>query len=193
MLALKQALQTESTYPATDHIVTILTSDATPLHMKKNQVLIDYDEVCKDMFLVKSGCIRGTIINHEGQERTVGFGMCGSLIYSAQCFIGGMPSIYRYLACCPTEMLRISKNDFDKKIDEDHEFCRWTMGALALQIYYTEMRNENLNGDASHKYRWLLKNRPELLKMVSDKIIASYLNITEVHLSRIKRDILQNP
>ena len=192
MQILQEALQDESIYPATDHIGDIFVSVSNNLHLKKNQVLIDYDEVCKDIFVVKSGCIRGTIINPEGQERTVGFGMCGSLIYSAQCFIGRTPSIYRYLACCPTEVLCISKKDFDRLIDEDHEFCRWIMGAIALQIYYTEMRNENLNGDAAHKYRWLSKKRPELLKMVSDKIIASYLNITEVHLSRIKKELLHS-
>lgn len=182
----KQALAEESTYKATEPIVDYITS-AEVVKLRKNEELIGYNQVCADVFFVKSGCLQGQVINEDGRERTVGFGLCGSMIYSAHCYTGGKGSVYRFAACCPSEVFRLPKAEFERKLSADLEFCRWILGAMELRVFFTELRNENLNGDASFKYNWLRKNRPEILQLVPDKVIASYLNITEVHLSRIKK------
>ena len=187
----KDALQEESTYPATENIYNFIINAGKRIVLKKNDVLIGYDEINSDVYFILDGIIRGTIINGDGIERTVGFGLCGTMIYSAQCYSIGQPSITCFSACCPTTLLRIRKSEFDKHIAEDHEFCRWILGMFSLTIHYKEMRNEGLNGDALFKYKWLNEKRPEIIRNVSDKIIASYLNITEVHLSRIKNKILK--
>lgn len=187
----RNALQEESTYPATENIYNYIISAGKRITLKKNDVLIGYDEINADIYFILDGIIRGTIINGDGIERTVGFGLCGTMIYSAQCYSVGNPSIYQFQACCDTVVIRIKKPEFDRHIAEDHEFCKWVLGSFSLAICYKELRNEGLNGDALFKYKWLQEKRPEIINLVSDKIIASYLNITEVHLSRIKSKILK--
>ncbi len=184
------ALREESAYPATENIIRTIYEASTVVKLKKKEVLIDSGQICRDIFFVTEGCIRGTIMNSDGSECTVGFGLCGSMIHSAICFTDNLPSFYKFQACCPTELLRIKKADCDELILRNHEFCRWLMGAFELRILFSEMRNENLNGNATIRYKNLIKIRPEIFNLVPDKMTASYLNISEVHLSRIKKKVL---
>jgi hypothetical protein len=46
-----------------------------------------------------------------------------------------------------------------------------------------------LNGTATERFEALLKNRPEILKNVSSKVIASYIGVTPTSLSRLKREL----
>jgi hypothetical protein len=48
-------------------------------------------------------------------------------------------------------------------------------------LYSIRMRS------AAERYDWLMNNYPELILRVPAKFIASYLDITEVTLSKIKR------
>lgn len=187
----REALQDESIYPATDAIYDWIVDTAEVIQLKKNKVLIDYDEIEDSVFFILDGIMRGTIINRDGVERTLGFGEAGTLIYSSQCYTLGRPSLKRYISCTPATVLKIPKNVFNAHIDEDHEFCRWIMGALSLAVCYRDLRHEGLNGDALYKYKFIEEHRPAIIQHVSNKVLASYLNITEVHLSRIKKQMLK--
>ena len=186
------ALKDESIWPVTDNIFNFIISHGEKIKYKKNDVIIDYNSVEPDIYCILEGIVRGDIINEGGVERTIGFGLCGTIIYSSQCYTLLKPSIIQYTACCPCTILRIKKTTFDAFLSENHEFCKWFLGSLLLTVCFRDLRNEGMNGDALYKYKWLRENRPEILQVVPDKVIASYLNITEVHLSRIKNKILKD-
>lgn len=57
--------------------------------------------------------------------------------------------------------------------------------------YYNELKGKIMNGDARWRYEWLEKCRPELYDAVPLKAIASYLKMTEVHVSRVRKKILK--
>ena len=46
-----------------------------------------------------------------------------------------------------------------------------------------------IQGPAKERYESILKNRPEIIKNVSLKIIASYLGITPQYLSKLRRNM----
>lgn len=186
----KDALQQESVYPATSAIYDFIVNSGDVVNLAKKEIFIDYGAVDDSIYFVLDGLIRGSIINKDGVERTTGFGEVGSLIFSSQCYVFGKPSLICYCACCATKLIRIPKTVLDRHIEENHEFCRWFMGALQLAVCFRDLRHESLNGDALQKYKFIKEHRPEILKHVSNRILASYLNITEVHLSRIKRQLL---
>ncbi len=61
-----------------------------------------------------------------------------------------------------------------------------------LEHYMTLMRNriETLTFKSKlSAYQVLLNEYPDIEQMVSQKIIASYLDISAVHLSRLKADV----
>lgn len=186
----RDALQEESMYPTSENIYNYIIS-GEQIKLKKNEILIDYNTINPDIYFILDGILRGSIINPDGSERTYGFGVCGTMIYSLQCYVSNQPSILCLSSCSPSTLIQIKKEDFDRHINEDHEFCRWTMGHFSKSLSYKELRSEGLNGDALYKYKWLMEKRPEIIESVPDKIIASYLNITEVHLSRTKQKLLE--
>lgn len=187
----KRELRGESPYPVTDAICDFILTAGRRVELKKNDILIARGQVDTSVYYILDGVLRGSVVNSQGVERTVGFGLCGTMIYSAQCSILGEPSIYQFQACSPVSLVRIGNETFRRHIDEDHEFCRWVMGTFALTICYRERGNEGLNNDALAKYKWLMENRPEIIEMVTDKVLASYLQISDVHLSRIKSRLLR--
>ena len=65
------------------------------------------------------------------------------------------------------------------------------MEANQNQLYHAELKNRLISGDAKERLRQLIEGWPEIILKVSSKHLASYLGITEVHLSRIKSEILK--
>ena len=188
----KEELKRESVYPATPEIFNWIINSGELIELKKNEILIDYDVIDDSIYCICDGIIRGTNINKLGVERTTGFASCGTLLFASQCFTLRRPSNICFSACCRTVVLKIPKSVLDAHIDEDHLFCRWFMGVLSIAVCYRDMRDDGHNGDALEKYKWMYENRPEIINHVSNKIIASYLNISEVHLSRIRKQILKD-
>ena len=74
---------------------------------------------------------------------------------------------------------------------ESSEFCRWVAGVFTRRCCYGELKDKVMSGDAKWRYEWLERCRPELFENVPLKAIASYLKMTEVHVSRIRKKILQ--
>ena len=46
-----------------------------------------------------------------------------------------------------------------------------------------------IHGLALERYKSVLENRPELIESVTNKVLASYLDITPQHLCRLKKQI----
>lgn len=75
------------------------------------------------------------------------------------------------------------ENLFRKNI----EIANWGRSFLGKEIMKVENRLiEYQFANASERYEALMKNKPKLLQRVPLGIIASYLGITQVSLSRIR-------
>ena len=51
------------------------------------------------------------------------------------------------------------------------------------------MKRDLFTGNARERYLALMRNRPEIVKSVSQRILASYLGITPQYLSNIRKEI----
>lgn len=187
----RNALAEESDFPLTDHIFGLITDNADTLVFHKGEAVVDLGRYDPDIYIIRSGIVRGYMLE-QGVETNVYFGMEGTLVASMQSFSTGTPSIIRIEACCHTEMLRIRKNRFDSLMSESNEFCRWVAGVFMRQSCYAELKAKVMNGDARWQYEWLEKCRPELFDNVPLKAIASYLKMTQVHVSRIRKRITRS-
>lgn len=73
--------------------------------------------------------------------------------------------------------------DFDDLIKTNHEFAQWVLCYAQCQLYHFEKKTLLINGDASERFKGMLRNRPEIFEKVPKKTIASYLGITQQYLS----------
>ena len=72
-------------------------------------------------------------------------------------------------------------------VDESHEFAKWSLHIAQEELFYQERKNMVINGNAKERFDAMIKNRPEIMRHVQQKIIASYLGITPQYLCRLKR------
>ncbi len=167
-----------------------LFSYSTVRTLKRKEAMIDAGEFDPDVYFVKSGLIRGTFMD-KTSERTAGFALPGTLLISFHCFYAQEASYYRFEACVPSQVVRIPSAVFRMMIEKHHEFAIWVMEANQNQLYHAELKNRLISGGAKERLRSLIEGWPEIILKVSSKHLASYLGITEVHLSRIKSEILR--
>lgn len=188
MTDFKTVLGEESDFPMSDRIYNTITENAELLTFRKGETLVDIGSIDPDIYIIKQGIVRGYMVN-DGVEMNIYFGMDGTLITSMQGYSLSRPSIICIEVCCPTTVLRIRKAVFDRLMDESNEFCRWVCGVFTRRSCFDELKAKVMNGNAKWRYEWLEKCRPELFDNVPLKAIASYLKMTEVHVSRIRKEI----
>lgn len=220
---LKKLIALETTKVLSPELMDELVRPGKILQLETYEAMIDAGVYDPNIYIVKKGLIRGTHLD-KNIEKTSGFALPGTILFSFHCYYGGSPSYYRFEACCPTEVVRIPKEHLEKMLRESHEFALWLMSVHQNQLYYNECKNQMLSGDAKSRLLHLTKHisgkaQPEeegcgtaspdyeyvhslrvktmlytrwneIFRLVPSKIIASYLGITEQHLSKIKKELL---
>lgn len=154
----------------------------------KGELLISTGEICPDLYIIKSGVVKG-YLNVQSNEQIIYFGLSGTVVTSMHSFSRMQPSVINIEACSKVTVHRITYSSFQKLMDSSTEFCRWICGIFSRRCYFQELKSTIMSGDSKWRYEWIKKCRPELLNNVSQKSIASYLGITEVHLSRIRKNV----
>lgn len=183
---LRELLPKESTNPISDELIDRI-AEIGEIEMFPGMTPIIPEGKCvSDIFILIEGVMRSW--HWDGDiERTDFFGMAGTVCISFHSYLFKYPSPYSIETCCPARLLRIKKQDFDNLLRESNEFALWVIGNLQCQLYFFEMGRNVIKGSAAERYRSLCKNRPEILRLVPLKIIATYLGITPTYLSQLRR------
>jgi CRP-like cAMP-binding protein len=157
---------------------------------KRNEMILNSDEIPKFSIFVLSGCLRQFIINEKGEE---------SIIYFAEerHFIGDLAalrtktkSIYNFQAIEECELLTISANNWELA---NIKFPWWANAFISgyqnwvIKLQQQMVDLQSLTGE--ERYSNLLKAKPKLFQRVPQHYIASYLGITPERLSRIRKKI----
>lgn len=186
---LKKLLALECNYRLSDRIMDDFLASMKREEIRRGASLISTGSVNPDIYILKDGIFSYNYFNGT-DERCWGFALPGTMMYSNHSYYFGKPAFYDIQACCDSTVLHCSKNVFDSLIASSHEFARWALSMAQCQLYYIDMKNSVINGDASERFLSLVKNRPEILEKVPMKTIASYLGITQQYLSYLKKNIL---
>lgn len=184
---IRTLLNAECSYRMKDETMDRFLGLMTELKLKRNQNLIPCGKCDPDVYIVRKGIISASCFDGS-KERTHGFALPGSMIVSHYSFYGNEPSFSKFFACCPSSVVRVGKADFDKLVEESHDFAKWVMTMYMLELLYIEKKRQVVNGDAKEKFASLIINRPEIIENVTSRIIASYIGITPQYLSKLKRE-----
>lgn len=105
-------------------------------------------------------------------------------------FITGNPSTESMQAITPAKLLVIQKSTIDEL---EAQNPKWTMFLkLIAEQQYLELENRVFQlqkETALYRYTSLLNSHPELIREIPLQYLASYLGITQRHLSRIRKQI----
>lgn len=160
------------------------------IKVRKNEILLEEGKVSQYNYFVKKGCLRIFYINPEGKERTRYIAFENQFATALVSFITKEPAQETIQAVEDSELLKISHQDFRKLMEMVPAWKDFYN--LYLEKAYVNNSKRLLSFstlDAGERYQQLFQINPDIVKRLPNKIVASYINISQETLSRIKSKI----
>lgn len=158
-----------------------------PMEFKKNDILLHEGNVSREFYYVHSGGIRTFFIDKKGHEKTRYIVLGNQIGTTLSSFILQKPSIEFIEALDDTRLLAISRNDFYGLTKEIVNWKDFYQKILEKAYSFQNKKIEALvTLTAKQRYEQLLAENPEFIQRLSNKVLASYLDMREETLSRLK-------
>lgn len=157
--------------------------------LKKTEYFIKEGDICKQIAFVLTGSLRSYYISDKDEEITYCITFPNSLMTAYSSFLTAQPTMENIQAITKTELLIIPKDKFEKLVQKNSNWVYFLKTIAEQQYIELEKRIFQLQkGDATKRYADLMKNQPEYVQKIPLKYLATYLGISQRHLSRIRKE-----
>lgn len=161
------------------------------VNFQKGQLLEREGEPARWVGFVEQGCFRYRKRDLGGRgEHTNGFAFEGEFVADYPCCLTAQPATVSIEAAMPCTVRLFPGERLEQLYRSNHE-AEWKgrliMQALFLQTY--ERQNYFYCADGRLRYELLLRRCPQIVQQLPLKDIASFLNITPVYLSKVRKEI----
>lgn len=167
-----------------DYIQSILQHKA----IKKNTTLLNSGDICRSLYFVNKGCLRIYYTDQDGGEHNLSFSPENWWAVDIASFSGQYPAFYSINALEDTEVFYLSYDALENLYLQIPKFERFfrilTQNGYSL---YQRRITSNLSKNAEERYRQFQQQYPYLEQRITQKHIASYLGITPVFLSMLRK------
>ncbi len=156
--------------------------------LKKHDILSKPGLVPHEVFFINQGILRVIVTDREGTEHTIHFALENQFIADYSSFIQQQPSLYTLQALEDMEVVVLPRAAIDwgyRNLSRGDK-----LGRLVAEYYfiYQDNRIKNLYARTpKERYDAIEEVFPNIHNRVPQHMIASYLGITPVHLSRLKK------
>ncbi|QVY64364.1 Crp/Fnr family transcriptional regulator [Polaribacter sp. Q13] len=173
-----------------DEDLKIVLSYFKAIKKKKNEILLSNGKNSQVSYFVKKGCLRLFYINEEGKDVTRYIAFENQFATELVSFITNEPAQETIQVIENSELLYITHDDFRHLMTI---VPKWKdFYSIYLEKAYVNNSKRLISFttlDASERYKQLFKINPNIVKRLPNKIVASYINISQETLSRIKSKI----
>ena len=155
---------------------------------KKKTLLSDDDQFINEVYFLERGMLRVKILDVEGREHTTHFAIENQFIADYNAFLTQKRSSYQLEALEDTEVVVLPRAAIEWGYTNLREGEK--LGRLIAEYYfiYLDTRIQHLYTlSPFERYNLMSEIFPNIHNRVPQHMIASYLGITPIHLSRIKR------
>lgn len=155
---------------------------------RKYEILSRPAVVPNEIFFINKGLIRVVVIGRNGTENSLHFALENQFIADYSSFILKQPSLYKLQSEEETEAVVMPRSAIEwgyKNLKQGER-----LGRLIAEYYfiYQDTRIKNLYARTpKERYDTISEVFPNIHNRVPQHMIASYLGITSVHLSRLKK------
>jgi CRP-like cAMP-binding protein len=160
--------------------------------LKKHELLWDIGDVCQDVGFITKGVMR-YYFHRKENEVTGQFFFENTFVTHYASLIAQRKTEIAFQALEEVELLMISRNSLNKMFDSYKAWERF--GRLMAEhtvVVMQRVRADLTSATPREKYLQLMKERPRVLERVPLHLIASYLDMTPEHLSRVRREVAEN-
>jgi len=190
MNLLKETILSQTPVPE-DELNEVLSCFVT-MDLGKGEYLLKAEQYVQHMFFLQKGCICFYTI-HEGREQVVEIFTEGTFFTDLYSYLREQPSKCFLKALELSQVLAATKEDFEKGLRNSHameHFWRLSLEEEYLTQYVNSTNKNALSNE--ERYLRLLRKRPDLFQRVPQYLIASYLGLTPVGLSKIRKRLSQS-
>lgn len=169
-----------------ENAMSAFTSKVISLKIKKNDLLLEADNVCNYLYFLQ----KGSLISYYkkfGKKITIGFTFPNDFVTSLYSFVSRKPSYENIEAMEDSSILAISYQDLQELFDTHPVLEK--VYRIILEHYYIKMEEKIIFDKfktAKERYLNLMEHRPEIIQKAGVGEIASFLSISIETLSRIR-------
>lgn len=166
----------------------------TTRRIEARQPLLRAGEVAQRLFLIEQGCARLHVIDAEGRETSIQFFFEGDVVSSLESLLTGRPSILNLstIEACRLRVMDAAALMARAKTDAalQSELQALTQRRL---IHYVNLYASAIADSPTQRYLSLKATHQQQVQRIPLNILAAYLGISAVHLSRIRRKLKDTP
>ena len=156
------------------------------------QYLVQQGEICRYESYVCEGFLRSFYVDEQGNEHTLHFAMEDWWISDLNSFIKREPASRNIIALEKSVLLQIERQKREELMQKVPAFDRfWRILNENACMAQDQRILANISMSGADRYDALLKKYPTIEQRLPQKHIASYLGITPVFLSQIRKNNLK--
>lgn len=177
-------------FPISDQELELVRSVARIKKLRRKQYLLQEGDVWHYNAFVLSGLLRTYTVDDKGAEHFIQFSPENWWAGDRESYIYETPAKYNIDAYEETEIVLISKTDFDMLLVEIPTLAKFMLGLLEKSFIALRNRvHSSIADSAEAKYLAFLKVYPDIANRLPQHMIAAYLGITAETLSRVRNHI----
>lgn len=154
------------------------------------QYLVQQGDVCLHESYVCKGFLRSFHVDEKGNDHTLHFAMEDWWITDSTSFHLQVPATRNVVALEASVLLQIGKNDLEQLYKDIPAFERfWRILEQKSSIAQDQRILNAISMTGAERYEALIAKYPTLEQRMPQRHIASYLGITPVFLSQIRKQL----
>lgn len=159
--------------------------------IEKDSTILEQGKYCNHLWFINEGAVKA-FEWIDGNERVSHFFLNNMFFTNYYCWVTKKQSDLTFKAVETTHIIEIDYHKLEELCSQLHIFD--TIGRkMAEKIFVQEYLYKKLllNCTAKQRYEYFEKEQPEIFKHFALKDIASFIGITDVSLSRIRKERLR--
>lgn len=186
----------QSFFDYVEQILTLPESDKVrirqtfkPFFVPKDTILEAAGTVPQYHNFIVAGYMRNFHLDNDGNEITTDLNDGSRFFTSYFHFMNRTVSNENLHCITDCELLRIDRDDVDLGAENSSTQKDYTIKILQRHLQEDKIRlNDMTTLTAEERYRKFLREKPTIVQHVPLRYVASYLGITQRHLSRLRRE-----
>jgi CRP/FNR family transcriptional regulator, dissimilatory nitrate respiration regulator len=171
------------------------------IHVSKGDILFHKGDPCNGFHLLVYGQVKLAFTSQQGSEKVVEILQQGQSFGEAIMFME-KPYIVFAQALTDTLLIHVSKHAVFEELERDHALCRKMLAGMAMRLHQlmNDVESYSLHSGKQRIIGYLLRELPEgdlngdavAVTLPTNKgVIASRLNLTQEHFSRILHELTE--